>query len=731
LKLETLLNEQQLEAVKHKDGPLLILAGAGSGKTRVITYRIAYLISEYKIKPENILAVTFTNKAADEMKHRIKLVVGSLAENILMSTFHSFGCRVLRKHAQRMGYTNSFSIFDEDDRERLVKECMHEARVSEKEMKPYKVITMIQDIKNQLMTPKQYENDFSNTIEGSAVSKIYTLYEDKLKHNNAFDFDDLIIKPIKLFKEFPDILELFRERFKYILIDEYQDINNSQYVLISLLAEKYKNICVVGDDDQSIYRFRGADITNILGFEEDYKNTKVIRLEQNYRSTKNILKAAHSVIKNNKERKDKELWSKNEDGEKIIFYYANDEGDEAEFVINEAAKMLSRTGITLKDMAVFYRTNAQSRILEDKFRRAGMPYKLIGGTQFYARMEIKDLIAYLRIVSNPYDVISFKRIINVPPRGIGDTTISKIQDYTFTNNMTLFDGLKIVDEIADIKDSAKASLKQLYGFIKNLNEKKDTMKPSDTLKTLLVSTGYLEYWQTDTSVKAKDRVENIKELVSALAEYEDRSSEASLQDFLGQVALMTDFDKWDKDADAITLMTLHSAKGLEFDAVFIVGMDEYLFPHKNCIEEPGGIEEERRLCYVGITRAKKKLYLLSAIARRQFGTKKISVVSRFINEIPSELLEYKGRMPVKAVQEKYMTNGDIVDAINDVETEYLDMPAEIEIPYKPGEKVRHKKMGTGTIIKVEPYGDDLRLTINFKTHGKKIISAKYGGLEKI
>jgi len=728
LDLKQLLNKEQYEAVCHKDGPLLILAGAGSGKTRVITYRIANLISAYGVEPGHILAVTFTNKAAGEMKERIRSVIGKKAEEIWMSTFHSLGCRLLRQHADVLGYTKAFSIYDEDDRERLVKECMHQAKVSDKDMKPNQIIRYISDIKNQLLSPAQFEeiaSDYNNKI----VSRVYGIYEEKMKRNNAMDFDDLIKKPIELFDARRDILDAYREKFRYILIDEYQDINNSQYTLVSMLAEKYRNICVVGDDDQSIYRFRGADITNILEFEDDYKDAKVIRLEQNYRSTKNILRAAHSVIRNNKGRKDKELWTENNEGGKIVFYYTDDEIAESEAVLHEVDRLMRVSDVSLRQMAVFYRTNAQSRVIEDRFRRAGLPYKLVGGISFYGRMEIKDLLAYLRIVSNPHDIISFKRIINVPPRGIGDASIDRVEENAMEKGISFIDGLLDAASVADIKDSVKNTLVRFGTFIKHLHDNKSNMKLQDIMKEIISRTGYLEYWMKDTSVKARDRVENIKELVSALSEYEEGNAGASLEDFLNQVALISDVDKMDDKAEAVTLMTIHSAKGLEFDVVFLTGMDEGLFPHKNSIDEPGGIEEERRLAYVGITRARKKLYLFSAVSRRQYGTKKLGQISRYINEIPPELLEHKGRMPVKTVEEKYL-KGSIEDTISDMEPEF-DMPVDVAPTYKPGQKVKHKKMGAGVIVKIEPHGDDFKLTVNFKAHGKKVLSANHAGLEKI
>jgi DNA helicase-2/ATP-dependent DNA helicase PcrA len=728
LDLKELLNKEQYEAVCHKDGPLLILAGAGSGKTRVITYRIANLISEHKVSPSNILAVTFTNKAAGEMKSRIKKVVGPGADAIWTSTFHSLGCRLLRVHAEKLGYTKSFSIYDEDDRERLVKECMHQAKVHEKEMKPNQIIRYISDIKNQLLTPPQYEEqaqDYNNKI----VSRVYGIYEEKMKRNNAMDFDDLIKIPVELLESRNEILEMYQEKFKYILIDEYQDINNSQYVLISMLAKKHRNICVVGDDDQSIYRFRGADITNILGFEDDYKDSRVIRLEQNYRSTKTILRAAHSVIRNNTDRKAKELWTENTEGGKIVFYYNDDEIAESEAILNEVDKLQRGSDVNLRDMAVFYRTNAQSRVIEDRFRRAGLPYKLIGGLQFYGRMEIKDLLAYLRIVSNTQDIISFKRIINVPPRGIGDSSVDKVEANAMEKSLSFMDGLLAADTVAGVKDSTKATFKKFAEFIKRLSENKANIKLQDMIKEIITRTGYLDYWMNDTSAKSKDRVENIKEFVSAISEYEEGNEKASLEDFLNQVALISDIDKMDESANAVTLMTIHSAKGLEFDIVFIAGMDEGLFPHKNCVEEPGGIEEERRLAYVGITRARKKLFLFSAVSRRQYGTKKLSSISRYVNEIPPELLEHKGRMPVKTVEEKYMTK-IVENSSVDWEPEF-DMPLDEAPRYKNGQKVKHKNMGQGVILRIEPHGDDFKLTIAFKKHGKKVLSANHAGLEKI
>ncbi|MBN1114697.1 MAG: UvrD-helicase domain-containing protein [Oligoflexia bacterium] len=728
MNLKELLNKEQYEAVCHKDGPLLILAGAGSGKTRVITYRIANLISEHGVAPANILAVTFTNKAAGEMKSRIRHVVGKPADNIWMSTFHSLGCRILRAHAEKLGYTKGFSIYDEDDRERLVKECMHQAKVNEKEMKPYQIIRYISDIKNQLLNPRQYmemAQDYNNKI----VARIYVVYEEKMKRNNAMDFDDLIKLPVELLKSRNDMLEMYREKFRYILIDEYQDINNSQYELITLLAKKHRNICVVGDDDQSIYKFRGADITNILEFEDDYKDARVIRLEQNYRSTKIILKAAHNVIRNNTNRKAKELWTENNEGEKIIFYYTDDEIAESEAILKEVDRLQRGTETQLRQMAVFYRTNAQSRVIEDRFRRGGIPYKLIGGLSFYGRMEIKDLLAYLRVVSNPQDIISFKRIINVPPRGIGDASIDKVEENAMNANLSFIDGLLAADNVTGVKDSTKNTLKKFAAFFKNLSENKENMKLRDLVREIVNRTGYKDYWKSDASPKSRERVENIEEFESAISEFEESNEKASLEDYLNQVALLSSVDKMDEKADAVTLMTVHSAKGLEFDVVFIAGMEEGLFPHKNCKDEPGGLEEERRLAYVAITRARKKLFLLSAASRRQTGTKRITKISPYMNEIPPELLEHRGRMPVKTVEEKYL-KGTIEDTLQDMEPEF-DMPVDVAPTYKPGQKVKHKVMGQGQIMKIEPHGDDFKLTVVFKKHGKKVLSANHAGLEKI
>lgn len=726
-----LLNKEQLEAVRHKDGPLLILAGAGSGKTRVITYRIAFLISEYKVNPENILAVTFTNKAADEMKARIKKVVGKDAERIWMSTFHSMGCRILRHHAEKLGWSRNFSIYDEDDRERLVKHCMNELGISEKQIKSYSIIRSIQDIKNSLLSPEQYEIKNMSTYEIEMALRVYKIYEEKLFRNNAMDFDDLIVKTIELFEKNPEILQIYQEKFKYILIDEYQDINNSQYVLISMLAKRYKNICVVGDDDQSIYGFRGADITNILDFEEDYPDAKVVRLEQNYRSTKKILKAAHSVIKNNFGRKDKELWTENTDGENIIFYYANDEEDEANYVANKILELIHTENVNLKDIAVFYRMNAQSRNIEDKLRRAGIPYRLVGGIQFYARMEIKDLLAYLRLISNPYDIVSFKRIINVPPRGIGDAALDKLEKYSFENNISIYETLFKVDEIEDIKEYQKNAIKKFGEFIKKLNEEKDKIKLQELLKKIISETGYKEYWENDNSQNAKERVENIKELVSAIAEYEENNQGKTLDDFLSQVSLISEIDRWDKEANAVTLMTIHSAKGLEFDIVFVIGMQEEIFPHKNSLLENAeeGIEEERRLCYVSITRAKKKLFLTGARVRRQYGQKKICSLSRFLNEMPKDLIKFEGGMPPEITKKIYEYEKE--ESCNDIE--YIDAEYDDNTlyQYKKGQKVKHSKMGTGIIQKVEPYGEDIRITVLFKNKGKKVLSAKYAKLDVI
>jgi len=722
MNFEEILNKNQFEAVKHKDGPLLILAGAGSGKTRVITYRIAYLISVHNVPPENILAVTFTNKAADEMKSRIEKVIGKKAEKIWMSTFHSFGCRILMNHCEKIGYNRNFSIYDEDDRERLVKECMHETRITEKQIKPYLVIRKISDIKNQLLTPDEFM-EYAKDYDSKLVSRIYEIYENKMQFNNAFDFDDLIKKPIELFRKNPEILAMYQEKFRYILIDEYQDINNSQYTLVSFLAKKYKNICVVGDDDQSIYRFRGADITNILDFENDYPNSRVICLDQNYRSTKSILKAAHNVIFNNKDRKDKELWTENESGQKITLTYTEDATKEAEAILAEADRLLRTTDTNLKDMAVFYRTNAQSRAIEDCFRRNGVPYKLIGGIQFYGRMEIKDVLAYLRLVVNPNDVISFKRVINVPPRGIGDASIAKLEEYAMKKEIPIFEAIRDINDIAEIKESTRNSLSQFYNLIKNISDNRKDLSITKVVKKILSETGYIDYWQSNTSVKSDERIENVKELVSAISEFEEKQPEATLEDFLSRVALIMDIDKMDRNANAITLMTIHSAKGLEFENVFIAGMNEGLFPHKNCIDEPGGIEEERRLCYVGMTRARKRLFLFTTLFRRQYGSKNVSSVSRFVDEIPQQLLEIKGKTLLK----EYVNKEPFMMDVEPQFEQYMD-----EAPvYKPGEKVKHKIMGEGVILKIEPHGNDFKITIAFKKHGKKILSANYAGLEKI
>ncbi|PKL91227.1 MAG: ATP-dependent DNA helicase PcrA [Candidatus Goldiibacteriota bacterium HGW-Goldbacteria-1] len=730
MELRELLNEEQVQAVMHKEGPLLILAGAGSGKTRVITYRLAWLLSEHNVSPENILCVTFTNKAAQEMKSRARKVAGKKVDKVWMSTFHSFGVRVLRLHAELLGYDKNFTIYDQEDRERLLKECMHDAKVSDKEMKVYDCMRYIQDAKNSLITPAEYMNDYGTEYEKGMVARIYEIYEKRLKRNNSMDFDDLIWKPLDLFNNNPAVLEKYREQFQYIMIDEYQDINHAQYMLISMMASKYKNICVVGDDDQSIYRFRGADITNILNFEEDYPDAKVIRLERNYRSTQTILKAAHKVIQNNSDRKEKEMWTDNDKGEKIIFYYVDDEVMEGEAILNEIDKLMRLHGADLKDIAIFYRTNAQSRSIEDRLRRAGLPYKLVGGFSFYGRMEIKDMLSYMRIIANPRDVISFKRIVNVPPRGISDTTVEKVEQFAFQNDITLLEALGRTQETENIKPMVKQSCSQLHALLTGLAINRNNMKLRDLMAEILTGTGYISFWENDQNPKAKERIENVKELVSAVAEFEEEKKDATLEDFLSQVALISEVDKLDENADAVTLMTIHSAKGLEFDNVFIAGMDEKIFPHKNCIEEEGGIEEERRLAYVGITRARKRLYLLSAISRRQFGARTLGAISRFINEIPEEYLHHKGRPPAKQLDEKL--SGAVHDMGIDAQPNYEATDAEPAVmQLEPGDKVSHIKMGEGIITKIEPYGDDYRITVMFKKNGRKELSAKYAGLAKI
>ena len=631
------LNKEQKEAVLHTEGPLLIFAGAGSGKTRVLTCRMAYLIEEKNVDPSNILAITFTNKAANEMKERVHNLLGCYY-NMWVSTFHSACVRILRIETEALeGYKKNFIIFDGGDQERLVKECLKELNYNEKNFPSRQVLSVISGNKDQLMTPAMFIDRYGQDFRLKKMGDIYTLYQKKLKANNAMDFDDILFNTVKLFEKEGDILKKYQRKFRYIMVDEYQDTNNCQYKLVNLLAKEHGNLCVVGDDDQSIYSWRGADIRNILNFEKDFPNAKVIKLEQNYRSTQTILEAANSVIKNNMGRKSKRLWTEKDSGIPIVYYKAINERDEADFIIEEIDKLAFQDMRSLKDFAILYRTNAQSRIIEELCIAKGIPYKMVGGHRFYERKEVKDVIAYLRVLQDPEGDISLKRIINVPKRGVGKVTLDTLERFAREKDDSLYGALLSIDNIEGIGKKVKNNIKEFVSLMAETMTIAEKEKVSKVIKEVIERSGYLKELESGSD-EDKVRAENIKELMSAAIEYEEKNEDSSLQGFLENLALMSDIDGLEVERDGITLMTLHSAKGLEYPVVFISGVEEGLFPSLKSTFEDNRLEEERRLMYVGITRAKEKLYLTSAFQRTLFGNTSYTMDSRFLNEIPEELL---------------------------------------------------------------------------------------------
>lgn len=632
------LNPEQQEAVLHTEGPLLILAGAGSGKTRVLTHRIAYLIEEKSIYPSNILAITFTNKAAREMKERVESLIGNVSD-MWISTFHAACVRILRRNIEKLTqYKKNFVVFDDKDQEAVVKECLKELNLNEKNFPFRTVSSVISGAKDQLLTPEKFYEKHMHDFKMKKFADIYSLYQQKLVKNNALDFDDILFRTVELLAYNEDVLQYYQNKFKYIMVDEYQDTNYCQYRLISLLAKQHKNLCVVGDDDQSIYSWRGADIGNILNFEKDFPGAKVIKLEQNYRSTQTILDAANSVIRNNFARKNKKLWTENDPGRAIIFYNALDEWGEANFIVSEIERICAEEGRRLNEFAILYRTNAQSRVLEEACMTQGIPYRIVGGFKFYDRKEVKDIIAYLRLIQNPEEDVSLRRVINIPKRGIGNSTMDAIVSHARRSNDSLYGALLDVDSIEGVSSKAAKGIKEFVKLITGLLAVAETKKISELLKEVLDRTGYLAELKKDEDEASQARVENIGELLSATMEFEEKNEGATLEDFLAQMALMADVDTLDGDRDSIVMMTLHSAKGLEYPYVFISGMEEGMFPSQRSYFEEKQMEEERRLMYVGITRAMERLYLTAAFERTIFGNTTYNTVSQFVKEIPKHLI---------------------------------------------------------------------------------------------
>ena len=691
------LNEMQRRAVTTTDGAILILAGAGSGKTRVITNKIAYLIEEKNVNPYNILAITFTNKAAKEMLSRVEEMIGEDSRRVWISTFHAFCSKVLRIEAHHLNYDNNFTIYDTTDKQTLIKNCMDTLDYSKQSISPSLIASEISKAKDSMIDAHEYENTYESDYIGSKIAKVYSLYQQELKKNNAMDFDDLIYNCIRLFKEHKDVLEKYQLKFKYIMVDEYQDTNYSQYLLIKMLSEMHKNICVVGDDDQSIYTWRGADIRNILEFEKDFDNVLQIKLEQNYRSTSNIINAAHSVIKKNNERKEKKIWTDANEGEKIKLYSATSERDESNYVAVNIKKMVDNQGYDYKDFAVLYRANSLSRTYEEAFMKYGIPYKIFGGLKFYDRMEIKDILAYFRIIDNKFDDISLKRIINVPKRSIGAKTIEKIEAYARQNNMSILDAM---DEVDDIVSTTKTreSVKKFKLLISSLKALANVLPVSELLDKVLENTNYRKLYLEENSVENQSRLENIEELKSVVREFELNSEDKTLSAFLQNATLSTDMDEKIKNDNYVSLMTIHSSKGLEFRAVFLVALEEDIFPSSRSILEESKLEEERRLCYVAITRAKENLFMTRSTMRLLYGKTNCNIISRFVGEIDTNFIESDNKdviqKKIPEEKESYSLYQKYVEKYKIINEKKKNDPQELSI----GVKVSHKTFGIGTVV---------------------------------
>ena len=763
------LNDKQYEAVVNTEGPCLVIAGAGSGKTKVLTHKIAYLLQEKNVLPWNILAITFTNKAANEMKERIELLVGDKAKDMWVGTFHSICVRILRKFIDRIGFDSSFIIFDSSDQKTLVKRCLKELDIDEKILNDRSCLSEISNAKNDMLEPDAYSAKVHGDYRREKIAEVYEMYQKRLRENNAIDFDDIINYTIKILLENPDVLDYYSNKFKYVLVDEYQDTNKSQFTLITLFASKHGNITVVGDNDQGIYSFRGADISNILNFEKDFPGTKIIKLEQNYRCTGNILKVANSVIKNNEVKYKKELWTQNEEGFLPKVYVADNEYDEASYIAEQIEHLKREEYYKYSDFAILYRMNTQSRAIEDIFRRENVPYKVIGGLKFYERKEIKDIIAYLRLIFNTNDNLSLKRIINEPKRGVGKTSLDAIQEVADSNGISMYEVIKNAAQYG--LNRVFINTREFIEQIENLIAKKDEIKISDLIKETLRTTGYTQALKNENTIEAESRIQNLDEFLTVAIEFEDESAENTLGDFLEGITLTTDLDNADTSEDSVTLMTLHSAKGLEFPVVFLVGMEEGIFPGYKSIGEEKELEEERRLFYVGITRAKEYLHLTCAKRRTIFGSTSYNQVSRFVKEIPKEILDgydevlgertrddnfrdsgYKWeygnssfnnsrvktynidtyKVPTKATATSEKTTGFAFKTAESFLNSLNKKQNTVDISqYKEGQRVYHKKFGEGTINKLESEGDDYKVDISFDKSGNKRLMAKFAGLQII
>ena len=744
------LNPMQRQAVEETEGPCLVIAGAGSGKTKVLTYKVAYLMEQKGVKPWNILAITFTNKAAKEMQERVQGLVGDAINDIWLGTFHAICVRILRKFIDRLGFTENFVIFDTTDQKTLVKNCLRELNIDSKLFTEKSILTEISNGKNEMLEPEEYQSKYKGDYRKEIVGRVYELYQKKLKENNAIDFDDIINFTIRILEENPDILDYYSDKFKYILVDEYQDTNKAQFTLVSILASRHGNVTAVGDNDQGIYSFRGADITNILNFERDFPGTKIIKLEQNYRCTGNILKAANEVIKHNENKYDKKLWTENEDGTLPFLFCGEDEYQESSFITEEINRLRREEYYKYSDFVILYRMNAQSRAIEDILRREDIPYKIVGGLKFYERKEIKDIISYLRLVANQSDNLSLVRVINEPKRGVGKTSIENVEKLAIENNTSMYEIIKNADKyLPRIYENTR-------DFIDVIEELKDKEIPiTELIMRLLEKTGYVEALKRENTIEAQSRIENLEEFMTVAIEFEKESADTSLNEFLNGISLSSDTDNLENSDDMVTLMTLHMAKGLEYPVVFLVGLEEGIFPGRLSMDNPSEIEEERRLFYVGITRAKQNLFMTFAKHRTIFGSTSYNPVSRFVKEIPQELLDnYEDAMQIRDEEETFEDSGfewnyskkpsishkveskastpfgrsadSFLKSLQSKPKQDVDLAK-----YKIGQEVFHKKFGEGIITNLEAEGDDIKVDIEFKKAGHKRLMARFAGLEII
>lgn len=745
--LKKLLNKEQYEAAITVEGPLLILAGAGSGKTRVLTYRMAHMINDLNIYPSQILALTFTNKAAGEMKERVKALVGDIVDTMWVSTFHSSCVRILRREIDKLGYNKNFTIYDSYDAKSLVKQCMKELNINDKDITDGEIISKISDAKNKLISAKKFKKENEGNFRMNKIADVYLTYEKKLKTTNSLDFDDLIYLVVKLLKENDEVREFYRRKFKYILVDEYQDTNKCQYELIKLLVNENENICVVGDDDQCIYAWRGADINNILDFEKDFPGAKVIKLEQNYRSKSNILDAANKVIRNNAQRKDKVLRTESESGEKLKVYRAYSDIDEGNFVATQIKRMIREENRSLKDFAILYRMNSQSRIFEEAFRRNEITYKIVGGLRFYERKEIKDIMAYLKVINNPLDDISLKRIINEPKRSIGDTTIAKVQEFAAENNICMYDALLDSEFIPNLSARAITSINKFVSLMNTLIVDAENISVPELIEDILDRSGYMKMLKDSNSAENESRIENLKELVSDAVVFENSSEDKSLSAFLEKVTLVSDIDNLDEENNAVVMMTVHSSKGLEFPVVFLVGMENGIFPGMASLNNFNEMEESRRLCYVAITRAEEMLYISSAEQRMVFGRTVGYPISDFISEIPKELKSdlndnggTQSRGSFDNINNKVNNNPhsfrsgfyNSKQTMTSSEISGMECGVDkyaVKEELTIGVKVRHGKFGVGTVVSISSDNGETIVTIAFNNMGIKKLMLNKAGLE--